>query len=112
MIGTVLAESILITMESNWIQMLCLSVTRDDENASVTIGIDCETTQVSATPLMLFVGRQGSWVDRSRGGLWTCREWYAEVKSVSVLGGTVLRFQFGLDSRRSDFTAHRNWRRC
>ena len=99
-------------MESISIQMLSLSMARGYENSSVTVGIECETTQVSATPLMLFVGRQGGWVDRSRGGLWTCREWYAEVKSVSVLGGTVLRFQFGLDSRRSDFTAHRNWRRC
>ena len=43
MIGAVLAESILITMESNSIQMLSLGMMRGGENASVAIGIECET---------------------------------------------------------------------
>jgi hypothetical protein len=49
MIGAVVTESILITMESNSIQMRSLSMTRGVENASVTVGDDREMTQVNAT---------------------------------------------------------------
>ncbi len=67
LIGAVLAESILITMESNSIQMLSLSMTRGGENASVAIGIECETTRVSVMQPMLFVGRHSDRVDCNHG---------------------------------------------
>jgi hypothetical protein len=54
LIGAVSPESILITMESNWIQMLSLKMTKGDENSCVTAGDDRKESHVNTTQPLLY----------------------------------------------------------